>query len=119
MRERPPSMKHSRFMPADRRPEKRESRGAEGVRSAPSYIAAIGRAHRLYSPSMYSFTMTGYSESSPNDRRMKKAPHFCSHEPRMGMLRLAPATICGRERPTRKKSHDLGAVREDRQANQR
>lgn len=60
---------------------------------------------------MYSFTTVLYMGSSPNERRMKTAPHFDKTGPRIGMLRFSPAMMCGSERPSLKKSQEMAADR--------
>lgn len=58
---------------------------------------------------MYSFTTVLYIGSSPNERRIKTAPHFARTGPTIGMLRFSPAMMCGSERPSRKKSQEMAA----------
>lgn len=61
---------------------------------------------------MYSFTTVLYMGSSPNERRMKTAPHLDKTGPRIGMLRFSPAMMCGNERPSRKKSQEMAVGQE-------
>lgn len=46
-------------------------------------------------------TTAGYSASSPKLLRIKNAPHFLNQFPRTGIFRFEPATMKGRDRPSR------------------